>query len=44
MDDNEVTNNVRNAHPKLTAEQKAAKKEWEEAHLARSTRWTGIFH
>lgn len=32
MDDNEVTNNVRNAHPKLTAEQKAAKKEWEEAH------------
>ena len=32
MDDNEVTNNVRNGHPKLTAEQKAAKKEWEEAH------------
>ena len=31
MDDNEVTNNVRNGHPKLTAEQKTAKKEWEEA-------------
>lgn len=33
MDDNEVTNNVRNGHPKLAAEQKAAKKEWEEAKL-----------
>ena len=32
MDDNEVTNNVRNGHPKLTAQQKAAKKEWEEVH------------
>ena len=32
MDDNEVTNNVKNGHPMLTAEQKAAKKEWEEAH------------
>lgn len=32
MDNNEVTNNVRNGHPKLTPEQKAAKKEWEEAH------------
>ena len=30
MDDNEVTNNVRNGHPKLTPEQKAAKEEWEE--------------
>lgn len=33
MDDNWVTCNVRNGHPKLTLEQKAAKKEWEEAHL-----------
>lgn len=32
MDDNWVTCNVRNGHPKLTAEQKVAKKEWEEAH------------
>lgn len=32
MDDNWVTCNVRNGHPKLTAEQKTAKKEWEEAH------------
>lgn len=32
MDDNWVTCNVRNGHPKLTPEQKAAKKEWEEAH------------
>ena len=32
MDDNEVTNNVKNGHPKMTAEQKAAKKAWEEAH------------
>lgn len=32
MDDNEVANNVKNGHPKLTAEQKTAKKEWEEAH------------
>ena len=32
MDDNEVTNNIKNGHPKLTAEQKTAKKEWEEAH------------
>lgn len=32
MDDNEVANNIKNGHPKLTAEQKAAKKEWEEAH------------
>lgn len=32
MDDNWVSCNVRNGHPKLTAEQKAAKKEWEEAH------------
>ena len=32
MDDNEVTNNVRNGYPKLTPEEKAAKKEWEEAH------------
>lgn len=33
MDDNWVTCNVRNGHPKLTPEQKEAKKEWEEAHL-----------
>lgn len=32
MDDNEVTNNIKNGHPKLTPEQKAEKKEWEEAH------------
>ena len=32
MDDNEVANNVKNGHPRLTSEQKAAKKEWEEAH------------
>lgn len=32
MDDNEVTNNVRNGHPKLMPEEKAAKKEWEEEH------------
>ena len=32
MDDNEVTNNIKNGHPKLTPEQKAKKKEWEEAH------------
>ena len=32
MDDNWVNCNVRNGHPKLTAEQKAAKKAWEEAH------------
>lgn len=32
MDDNWVSCNVRNGHPKLTAGQKAAKKEWEEAH------------
>lgn len=32
MDDNWVTCNVRNGHPKLTPEQKVAKKEWEEAH------------
>ncbi|MCM1343753.1 MAG: hypothetical protein NC305_11110 [Lachnospiraceae bacterium] len=32
MDDNWVSCNVRNGHPKLTAEQKAMKKEWEEAH------------
>lgn len=27
-----ITSNVKNGHPKMTAEQKAAKKEWEEAH------------
>lgn len=32
LDDNEVANNVKNGHPKLTAKQKDAKKEWEEAH------------
>ena len=32
MDDNEVSNNVKNGHPKLTAQQKADKKEWEESH------------
>lgn len=32
MDDSEVTNNVKNGHPKMTPEQRAAKKEWEEAH------------
>ena len=32
MDDNEVTNNVKNGHPKLTDVQKAEKKEWEEGH------------
>lgn len=32
MDDNEVANNVKNGHPKLAPEQKAEKKEWEEAH------------
>ena len=32
MDDNWVNCNVRNGHPKLTPEEKAAKKEWEEAH------------
>lgn len=32
MDDNEVNNNIKNGHTKLTAEQKAVKKEWEEAH------------
>lgn len=32
MDDNEVTNNIKNGHPRLTPEQKAEKKEWEEAH------------
>ena len=32
MDDNEVANNVKNGHPKLTPEQKAEKKEWEEVH------------
>jgi len=33
MDDNEVANNVKNGHPKLTPKQKAEKKEWEEEHL-----------
>lgn len=32
MDDNEVTNNIKNGHPKLTPEQKAEKKGWEESH------------
>lgn len=32
LDDNWVNCNIRNGHPKLTPEQKAAKKEWEEAH------------
>lgn len=32
MDDNWVNCNVRNSHPKLTPEQKAEKKEWEENH------------
>lgn len=32
MDDNWVNCNVRNGHPKLTPEQKAAKQEWEDAH------------
>ena len=32
MDDHEVYLNVKNGHPPMTAEQKAAKKEWEEAH------------
>ena len=32
MDDNEVANNIKNGHPRLTPEQKAAKKEWEETH------------
>ena len=32
MDDNEVTNNIKNGHPRLTPDQKAEKKEWEEAH------------
>lgn len=32
MDDNWVNCNVRNGHPRLTEEQKAEKKEWEEAH------------
>ena len=32
MDDNEVANNVKNGHPKLTPKQKAEKKEWEEVH------------
>ena len=32
MDDNEVANNIKNVHPRLTPEQKSEKKEWEEAH------------
>lgn len=32
MDDHEVYLNVKNGHPPMTAEQKAAKKEWEEEH------------
>lgn len=32
MDDHEVYLNVKNGHPPMTAEQKAAKKDWEEAH------------
>ena len=32
MDDNWVNCNVRNGHPRLTEEQKAEKKEWEEEH------------
>ena len=32
MDDNWVSCNVRNGHPKLTPEQKAVKKKWEEEH------------
>ena len=32
MDDHEVYLNTKNGHPPMTEEQKAAKKEWEEAH------------
>ncbi len=32
MDDAEVYNNTKNGHPPMTAEQKEAKKEWEESH------------
>ena len=32
MDDHEVYLNVKNGHPSMTAEQKAVKKEWKEAH------------
>lgn len=43
MDDNEVTNNIKNGHPKLTLEQKAEKKNGKKRIRARSIRLIGIF-
>ena len=43
MDDNEVANNVKNGHPRLTPEQKAEKRNGKKRIRARNIRLIGIF-